>query len=73
MVANTAGAIPAISQRWMRGNKAPVTRYARTNKDEYFAESYAAYRSDPELLRENDPNGFEMVVEVLTLAGMKHA
>lgn len=47
-----------------------ITDYAKSDRDEYFAESYAAYylrRSD---LKKHDPNGFKMVEDVLKLRGI---
>ena len=47
-----------------------ITQYAKSNADEYFAESYVAYylrRSD---LRQQDPNGYMMVEAVLRERGI---
>lgn len=48
-----------------------ITRYAQTNRHEYFAESYAAYYHRHEDLNAHDPNGFAMVERVLQLRGIK--
>jgi len=47
-----------------------ISRYAFTTKDEYFAESYAAYVVDPAGLLAHDEIGYELVVKVLKLRGI---
>jgi hypothetical protein len=42
-----------------------ISRYAATNEDEYFAESFNAYVRDPAALRRHDENGYAMVKQVL--------
>lgn len=49
----------------------PISKYAATNRYEYFAESFAAYRYFPEQLKRHDPNGYAMVVDVLRLHGIE--
>ena len=51
-------------------DKSFITRYAKSDPDEYFAECYVAYyfrRSD---LKAHDPNGLRMVEDVLKLRGI---
>ena len=50
----------------------PVTRYGAKVAHEYFAESYSAYRSEPEFLKLHDPVGYDMVTKVLYLSGIAH-
>jgi hypothetical protein len=47
-----------------------VTRYAGTDRHEYFAECFNAYYSARSELRDNDPSGFKMVEDVLKLRGI---
>ncbi len=47
-----------------------ITRYAKQNRAEYFAESYAAYYAHRPVLQQHDPNGFAMVEDVLRLRGI---
>lgn len=47
-----------------------ITQYARSNRDEYFAESTAAYYLRPAELRAHDPNGYAMVEAVLRARGI---
>jgi SPP1 gp7 family putative phage head morphogenesis protein len=49
----------------------PITKYAGTNRYEYFAESFAAFRHYPAQLKAHDPNGYAMVVDVLRLHGIE--
>jgi SPP1 gp7 family putative phage head morphogenesis protein len=49
----------------------PVTKYASTNRHEYFAESFAAFRYHRAQLKAHDPNGYAMVVDVLRLHGIE--
>jgi len=53
-----------------REDKKPITEYAGVNPQEYWAESFAAYRFHRAELREHDPVGFAMVEEVLRLRGI---
>ena len=47
-----------------------VSMYAQTNRDEYFAESFAAHAMDPVTLKAKDPVAFEMVEEVRKIHGL---
>jgi hypothetical protein len=47
--------------------KRPITRYAGTSADEYFAESFVALMVEPEALAEYDPVGDKMVKWVIAL------
>lgn len=47
-----------------------ITKYAKTHKDEYFAECYAAYYHRRSDLKAFDPNGYEMVEAVLKYRGI---
>jgi hypothetical protein len=49
----------------------PITEYAATNSQEYFAETYSAYRYHPDALLRHDPLGYQMVVNVLRLLGLE--
>jgi hypothetical protein len=42
-----------------------ISRYAATDHDEYFAESFHAYVTDPKALMRHDQNGYDMVVQTL--------
>jgi SPP1 gp7 family putative phage head morphogenesis protein len=48
----------------------PITRYAATSPEEYFAESFAAYKFHRADLESYDPVGFKMVEAVLRLVGI---
>jgi hypothetical protein len=50
--------------------KGPLTQYGQSSPAEYFAESFAAYVFHPELLKNTDLNGFDMVEDVLALRGI---
>lgn len=61
-----------VDDAYQRALKADrfITRYAKSDPDEYFAECYVAYylrRSD---LQTHDPNGLQMVEDVLKLRGI---
>jgi hypothetical protein len=45
----------------------PVTEYAKTNREEYFAETFAAHTYHPAELKERDPVGHAMVEKVLKM------
>jgi SPP1 gp7 family putative phage head morphogenesis protein len=45
----------------------PITNYAKTNSQEYFAETYSAYRYYPDALLRHDPLGYQMIVNVLRI------
>ncbi len=47
-----------------------ITKYAGDHADEYFAESYAAYYHRRSELKSYDPNGYQMVEDVLRERGM---
>lgn len=47
-----------------------VSRYSQTNRDEYFAESFAAHSMNPTALKARDPVAFEMVEEVRKIHGL---
>jgi hypothetical protein len=48
--------------------RGPVTEYAHTDHQEYFAESFALYNRDPAKLKRADPIGHKMVRDVLDFA-----
>jgi len=48
-----------------------VSRYAATDHQEYFAESFNAYMTEPAGLKAHDPNGFRMVEDVLDALKIK--
>jgi SPP1 gp7 family putative phage head morphogenesis protein len=50
----------------------PITEYASSDHREWFAESYAMYRESPDILKENDPIGFNAVRYVLDHWGIPH-
>jgi SPP1 gp7 family putative phage head morphogenesis protein len=56
-----------IKKAFESKNSKPITRYATTDRYEYFAESFAAYRFHPDELRAHDPIGYSMVEYVLGL------
>ena len=58
-----------IAQAFSAGK--PITQYASVSRSEYFAESYAAYRREPETLRRYDPHGWAIVREVMDYYGLK--
>jgi SPP1 gp7 family putative phage head morphogenesis protein len=60
-----------VAVGWQKRN--PITKYARTTPEEYFAECYSTYRGDHGVLKAFDPAGFEMVEKVLSLWGLPHA
>jgi SPP1 gp7 family putative phage head morphogenesis protein len=60
-----------IAKAFANGKGKYITNYAKTNSQEYFAETYSAYRYHPEALRKFDPVGYQMVVNVLQLLGYK--
>lgn len=41
-----------------------ISQYARTNKDEYFAETSTAYHLNPDVLRGHDPGGYNYMKKV---------
>lgn len=47
-----------------------LTQYGRGEKDEYFAESFAAHMHVPELLEKHDPVGHQMVQDVFAKLGI---
>jgi hypothetical protein len=47
--------------------KRPITRYAATSAEEYFAESFVASMVEPEALAEYDPVGDKMVKQAMAL------
>ena len=58
----------ATLRTWVLEGKMPspaISRYAATNPREYFAESFNAYISHNDALKEHDPLGHAMVKEVL--------
>ncbi len=53
-----------LHQRTTEPHRPWLTRYAAKNRTEYFAESFAAHASYPDILKSRDPIAFEMVEEV---------
>jgi hypothetical protein len=45
----------------------PLTKYSMKKREEYFAETFAAYVHEREVLRRVDPRGLEMVEKVLEI------
>jgi hypothetical protein len=48
----------------------PITKYAKQNAFEYFAECYSAYRSEKAVLLAHDPEGYKLVEYVLNHWGI---
>lgn len=48
----------------------PITKQAENSANDYFAESYAAYRLHPEDLKTEDPVGYKLVKKVLSKRGI---
>lgn len=59
----------AFRARQVRGLPT-ITRYAKTDEAEYFAETFSAYKLDPMALQDFDPIGFSMVESVLRSRGI---
>lgn len=57
----------AIIKAAFAKSASPLTRYAATDHEEYFAESFAAYYLHRAVLKAHDPVGFAMVEDVLRL------
>jgi hypothetical protein len=58
-----------VRKSFANGN--PITRYGRSSRHEYFAESLAAYVFERAALTQHDPVGLAMVETVLAMRGMK--
>lgn len=52
-------------------HQSAVTQYAETMKEEYFAETYFAWRKFPDLLLDHDPVGHAMVEQVMKIRGIR--
>ena len=52
-----------------KGFGGAISEYATKNRDEYFAESFAAYQYHNEALKEHDPNGHRMIENSLKHVG----
>lgn len=66
--ANVVDATIGVAYRSPAAN--PVTRYARSSRAEYFAESFVAFVVDPTALMNHDFEGYRMVEDVLTMRGI---
>jgi len=65
---NSVAAVSSIVRAaFANPSKSPITRYARTSAEEYFAESFVAHIVDPNALAAYDPAGSRMVEQVLAL------
>lgn len=58
-----------IREAYRRGR--PITKYAGTSWEEYWAETHTAYVFSPDELRVYDPVGYDMVKRVRQLAGIE--
>jgi hypothetical protein len=54
-----------IGEGFASSQKRPITRYARFNSKEYFAESLVAYFVEPEAFGAYDPHGSMMMRKAL--------
>lgn len=59
--------VDAVIQKAYKNSYAPISRYAGTSAEEFFAECYAVYMTDPELLRAVEQSAFDMVETVISL------
>jgi len=61
-----------INSRFNASDREHISDYARENRQEYFAESFAAYHSKahPEWLLKNAPKAHKLVEDVLRLRGL---
>jgi len=57
----------SVNAAFADASKRPITRYAGTSAEEYFAESFVAFMADPEALAENDPVGGKMVKQAMAM------
>ena len=62
--------IVAAAYERARAAERYITKYSKSNRFEYFAESYAAYYHRRKDLKEYDPNGYAMVEDVLKARGI---
>lgn len=60
----------AVNKATISSDREELTTYARTNKDEYFAEAFAGYHLEPTWMKKHAPKAFGMVEDVLRLRGM---
>jgi hypothetical protein len=66
-----SGAVDPGRQQFMANpDREPISKYAETNREEYFAETFAAYSFRREELRRAAPKAFKMVEDVLRLRGL---
>jgi hypothetical protein len=61
------GVADSVNAAFADASKQPITRYAGTSAEEYFAESFVAFMVDPEALAENDPVGGKMVKQAMAM------
>ena len=64
---SVAGVSKIISAAFANPARSPITRYAGTSAEEYFAESFVAYVAEPKALTDHDPVGSRMVEQALAL------
>lgn len=63
--------VDAVISNAYESRQSAVTQYAETMKEEYFAETYLAWRKFPDLLLDHDPVGHAMVEQVMKLRGIR--
>ena len=56
-----------VNAAFADASKRPITRYAGTSAEEYFAESFVAFMVDAETLAEYDPVGGKMVKKAMAM------
>lgn len=59
-----------VRKRWQDSKRENISRYANTNEQEYFAESYVAYQFERDWMKRKAPKAYKMVREVLKLRGL---
>jgi hypothetical protein len=59
-----------VLKRWQDSKRENISRYANTNEQEYFAESYVAYQFERDWMKRKAPKAYKMVREVLKLIGL---
>jgi hypothetical protein len=60
------GVDEVVEAGWRSRSRDSASDYGRTNKHEYFAESWSAYNRDAAGLADHDRNGFDMVERALS-------
>lgn len=59
-----------VAERFNAPDREQLTKYSATNKEEYFAESFAAYHLERDAFKRDAPKAFAMVERALRIRGI---